>query len=113
MRISMRVTHRVSVFGAAGYSGLELLKLLAAHPAVTVVAAASDGSAGKAVHAQTGGAPGPLAFMRTEEALAVPCDVALLAVPPEPAVALAAKLRATGAKVVDLSNAHRATGDAV
>lgn len=105
----MHIMHRVSVLGAAGYSGLELLKLLAAHPAVTLVAAASDTNAGTPVHAMTGGPAGPLAFQKTEEVLAVPAEVVLMAVPHEPAIALAQKARATGAKVIDLSNAHRAT----
>ena len=104
----MHIMHRVSVLGAAGYSGLELLKLLAAHPAVTLVAAASDSNAGKPLHALTGGAPS-LSFVKTEEALAAPADVVLMAVPHEPAPALAKAARATGAKVIDLSNAHRAT----
>ena len=104
----MHSMHRVSVLGAAGYSGLELLKLLAAHPAVSVVAAASDSNAGKPVHAMTGGAAG-LSFVTTEEALATPAEVVLMAVPHDPAPALAQKARATGAKVIDLSNAHRAT----
>src|SRR4051812_10986736 len=113
MRISMRVVHNVSVLGAAGYSGVELLKLLAAHPNVRVVAAASDSQAGTPVHRMTGGPEATLAFVKTEDALATPADVALLAVPPEPAVSLARQLRARGVKVVDLSNAHRASGEAV
>lgn len=104
----MHTMHRVSVLGAAGYSGLELLKLLAAHPQVTVVAAASDSNAGKPVSALTGGASS-LTFVKTEEALATAADVVLMAVPHEPARALAEKARATGAKVIDLSNAHRTT----
>lgn len=114
MRITMRMVHaRVSLFGAAGYTGVELAKLLALHPGVTLVAAASDTHAGKPVDALTGGTPTGLAFVTTEAALATPADVALLAIPPEPAVALAAKLRDRGIKVIDLSNAHRASKDAV
>lgn len=114
MRISMRMMHaRVALFGAAGYSGVELAKLLSLHPSVTLVAAASDTHAGKPVDALTGGAPTGLSLVTTEAALATPADVALLAIPPEPAVALAAKLRARGVKVIDLSNAHRASTDAV
>lgn len=105
----MHTMHRVSVLGAAGYSGLELLKLLAAHPAVTVVAAASDSNAGKPVHALTGGPVSALSFVKTEEALATPAEVVLMAVPHDPAPALARAARAAGAKVIDLSNAHRAT----
>jgi N-acetyl-gamma-glutamyl-phosphate reductase len=113
MRIHMQMTHtRVTLFGAAGYTGVELLKLLALHPQVSLVAAASDTNAGKPVQTLTGSALGGLVFCRTEEALAMDADVAMLAVPPEPAVALAQKLRARGVKVIDLSNAHRAMDSA-
>lgn len=102
------VNAHVALFGAAGYTGLELAKLLSHHPGVTLVAAASDTRAGTRVDALTGGTPTGLSFVTTEQALATPVQLALLAVPPEPAVALAAKLLARGTKVIDLSNAHRA-----
>jgi N-acetyl-gamma-glutamylphosphate reductase len=38
--------HNVAVFGAAGYAGLELVKLLAVHPDARLVCAASDVRAG-------------------------------------------------------------------
>ncbi|MDQ3364425.1 MAG: N-acetyl-gamma-glutamyl-phosphate reductase [Myxococcota bacterium] len=105
----------VALFGAAGYSGLELAKLLAGHPHARLACAASDTHAGKPVAALTGRAHGGLAFVTTDEAraLAAGCGIALLAVPPEPALALTRSLRAAGVKVIDLSHAHRATGDAV
>lgn len=102
----MATMHTVSILGAAGYSGVELLKLLAAHPSVRIVAAASDKHAGKRTSELTG-VPGDLTFMPTAQALAVPADVALLAVPHDAAREIAAKVRAP--KVIDLSNAHRAT----
>lgn len=109
----MHMVHaRVALFGAAGYSGLELCKLLALHPRVELVAAASDTHAGKSVAALSG-APTTAAFVTTRQAVDTPCDVALLAIPPEPAVELARELRARSVKVVDLSNAHRASTDAV
>jgi N-acetyl-gamma-glutamyl-phosphate reductase len=94
----------VALFGAAGYSGLELVKLLATHPSVRLVCAASDSNAGRPV-SDLAGRPHPLAFVTTAEALATKHDLALLAVPPEPAKEIAAKLTS---KVVDLSHAHRA-----
>lgn len=103
---------RVALFGAAGYSGLELCKLLALHPNARLVAAASDTHAGKPVAALSG-ASTDLAFVTTREAADTACDVALLAIPPEPAGELTRTLRARGVKVVDLSNAHRASADAV
>ncbi|HEU0031494.1 MAG TPA: N-acetyl-gamma-glutamyl-phosphate reductase [Kofleriaceae bacterium] len=103
----------VAVFGAAGYSGLELLKLLAVHPELRVACAASDAQAGKPVGELTGRDHGSLAFVATADAqrIARDCDAALLAVPPEAAKTLAAAL-AGKPKLVDLSHAHRATPSA-
>lgn len=113
MRINMHMVHaRVALFGAAGYSGLELCKLLALHPGVELVAAASDTHAGKSVAALSGAAT-RATFVTTQQAADTACEVALLAIPPEPAVALARTLRERGVKVVDLSNAYRASVDAV
>ncbi|MBA3454693.1 MAG: N-acetyl-gamma-glutamyl-phosphate reductase [Deltaproteobacteria bacterium] len=108
---------RVALFGAAGYSGVELLKLLALHPGVELVAAASDSQAGKPLSDLTGAGAGPGSFVRTDEALLIPADLALLAVPPDAAATLAPQLRAKGTKIIDLSHAFRAatgkTGEAV
>jgi N-acetyl-gamma-glutamyl-phosphate reductase len=116
----MQGMHTVSVFGAAGYSGVELLKLLAVHPSVRLVAAASDARAGTAVEELTGGVTGASsigggsgAFVTTQAALDTAAEVALLATPPQPAAELATKLLARGTRVVDLSHAHRADGRAV
>jgi N-acetyl-gamma-glutamyl-phosphate reductase len=102
--------HPVALFGAAGYTGVELLKLLSAHPHVALRCAASDGHAGRRVEDLTGRAS-PLSFVSTEEAHAIAgdCAIALLAVPPDAATALAPSL---DARVIDLSHAHRATAGA-
>jgi len=102
----MQVMHKVTLFGAAGYSGVELAKLLAVHPAARLHCAASDARAGRPVGDLTGRDHGGLAFVTTEAAreAARTCDVALLAVPPEAARELAPALPC---KVVDLSHAHR------
>ena len=108
----MRMSHmRVSVLGAAGYSGVELIKLLAVHPGIQLVAAASDRNAGTSVARFTGAPTVELSFVATEAALATPADIALLAVPHDAAEGLAQKLRAKNVKVVDLSNAHRNRAD--
>jgi N-acetyl-gamma-glutamyl-phosphate reductase len=103
---------RVALFGAAGYSGVELLKLLAQHPQVELVAAASDSQAGRSIaealsRSGTGGS-GATEFIKTDEALAIKADIALLAVPPDAALKLAPALRAQGTRVIDLSHAYRA-----
>src|ERR1043165_2060167 len=108
----MHTMHNVAVFGAAGYSGLELVKLLAGHPAVRLVCAASDARAGTPIDDMAGTRP-QAAFVTTQAALATPAEVAMLATPPEPAAELTPKLLAAGTRVVDLSNAHRAEPRAV
>ncbi len=100
------VQARVALFGAAGYSGVELLKLLAQHSGVEIVAAASDSQTGKQFAELTGTGAGT--FVTTDEALAIAADVALLAVPPDAAAKLAPQLRAKGTKIIDLSHAYRA-----
>jgi N-acetyl-gamma-glutamyl-phosphate reductase len=103
----------VALFGAAGYAGLELAKLLASHPSVRLACAASDTQAGRSLQELTGREHGGLTFVTTEEAKVVArgCAIALLAVPPEAATQLVEQLQPL--KIIDLSNAHRATPGAV
>ncbi len=98
----------VALFGAAGYSGLELAKLLAVHPNARLACAASDTHAGKRVEELTGRDHNDLAFVTTEAAKAIAnrSAIALLAVPPDAAKTLAGELTT---RVVDLSHAFRAT----
>jgi N-acetyl-gamma-glutamyl-phosphate reductase len=105
----------VALLGAAGYVGLELVKLLAQHPRVRLACAASDGHAGRPVEELTGLPAGGLRFASTAEARAraAGCAVALLAIPPEPARELAPALRGAGVRVIDLSHAHRGAPGAV
>jgi N-acetyl-gamma-glutamyl-phosphate reductase len=108
----MHAMHTIAVFGAAGYAGLELVKLLAVHPDVRIACAASDTRAGAPIDELTGTRTGA-AFVTTQAALATQVDVALLATPAEAAVELAPQLIARGTRVIDLSNAHRADPKAV
>lgn len=103
----MHAMHSVAILGAGGYAGLELVKLLAVHPAVRIACAASDARAGTPVDELTGTRTGAV-FVTTREAQAAEVEVALLATPPEPARELAAPLIERGVRVIDLSNAHRA-----
>lgn len=109
--------HDVAVFGAAGYSGLELVKLLATHPGVRLVCAASDAHAGRPLRELTGRDHGDQVFATAAAArdLAAGCAAVLLAVPPEPARELTAALRAgpRPPRVIDLSHAHRGDPAAV
>jgi len=96
---------KVAVFGASGYTGLELLRLLARHPGVELVAATSRQYQGKPVGQVfpalariidlTMVAPGPGA--------AGTADVVFTAVPHQTAMELVPGLLAAGHRVVDLS----------
>jgi N-acetyl-gamma-glutamyl-phosphate reductase len=108
----MRSMHNIAVFGAAGYTGLELVKLLAVHPDARLVCAASDMRAGMPLDEVTGTRTNAV-FVTTQVALATKADVALLATPPEAAAELTPKLLASGTRVIDLSQAHRADPRAV
>jgi N-acetyl-gamma-glutamyl-phosphate reductase len=94
---------RVSVAGASGYAGGELLRLLLAHPSLEIGALAAGASAGQPV---TGLHPGlaPLAgrtFVATEAASLAEADLVFLALPHGESAAVVAELPAD-AKVVDL-----------
>ncbi len=97
------VTTRAAVAGASGYAGGELLRLLLAHPALTLVTASGGSSAGlpvTAVHPQLVGLAGAV-FAPTEPALLADSDIVFLALPHGESAALAAALPAE-LPVVDL-----------
>ena len=103
--------YSVGVVGASGYSGIELCRVLAAHPGVEVRFVASDRWEGVTVRARTGigGAVGALSYVPHARALkaAKDCVAVLLATPAEASMELAPALLERGVKVVDLSGAFR------
>ncbi|MCA9549011.1 MAG: N-acetyl-gamma-glutamyl-phosphate reductase [Myxococcales bacterium] len=105
---SARVTEAV-IFGASGYSGLELLDILAGHPAVTVVAASSDRWAGEMVAERLRRWPTDLRFTSHAEVFEATREgqIALLAMPAEASADLAPRLLDRGLRVIDLSGAFR------
>ena len=99
----------VVIFGASGYSGLELLRILAWHPAVTVVAASSDRWAGQSVIEAVPAWRGGLQFTTHESVFEATRSgqIALLATPATTSADLAPRLLERGLRVVDLSGAFR------
>jgi len=99
---------RVAVAGATGYTGQELLRLLARHPAVSIAAAMSSGQAGGAARRLPAlahlwdGAIAPLSVEALKDA-----DVVFLALPDTAAAELAPTLVDAGVRVIDLSGAFR------
>lgn len=100
---------QVVVFGAGGYSGLELARWLAWHPEARLVAASSDQHEGRPVSDLVPGLRGPLEFTSHVATLAGtrPGQIACLATPARTAAELAPTLLARGLRVIDLSGGHR------
>jgi N-acetyl-gamma-glutamyl-phosphate reductase len=99
---------RVAVAGATGYTGQELLRLLARHPAVRVSAAMASSAAGSvrrlpALGRLWNGEIAPLSL----EALRESADLVFLALPDANAAELAPALVDAGVRVIDLSGAFR------
>lgn len=94
---------RVSVLGAGGYTGGEVLRLLLVHPAVQLVQATSDQFVGKRVdypHPNLRGLS-TLRFAR-HDALE-PCDVVMSCMPQGELIARWPQVRELAGRVIDLS----------
>lgn len=101
----------VGIVGASGYTGLELSKLVAAHPHLELAFATSDRFVGEKV-GQRVPLDGPVAalpYVSQDKALSLAenCPVVFLATPAEASMALAPLLLEKGVRVVDLSGAFR------
>lgn len=96
---------KVGIVGGTGYTGVELLRLLALHPNVSLRAITSRQEAGKSVasvfpslrrHVD-------LAFMSPEDAGLEQCDVVFFATPHGTAMSQVPGLLKAGVRVIDLS----------
>lgn len=99
------------IVGVSGYSGMELARLLAGHPALLLTFATSDRWAGKPLGSRMS-IGGPGAGLRVQPqgelaALAASAQVVFLCTPPEVSMDLAPRLLNAGTRVVDLSGAFR------
>jgi N-acetyl-gamma-glutamyl-phosphate reductase len=100
---------RVAVAGATGFTGQELLRLLARHPAVALTAAMSSGQASGAARRLPALArlwSGDIVPLSVET-LTGEADLVFLALPDAAAAALAPALADAGLRVIDLSGAFR------
>ena len=102
---------RVAVAGATGYTGQELVRILARHPAVRLTLATSSGSATSATGERRLPALGRLwegaITALDRDALAREADLVFLALPDAAAAELAPALVDKGRRVIDLSGAFR------
>lgn len=94
----------VGIIGASGYTGAELLRVLARHPKVRITVATSRQYAGKPISACWPGLDLPLVFTDHEDGTAFDkADVFFAALPHEASMEVVAAILARGKKVIDLS----------
>lgn len=96
---------RVGVVGGTGYTGVELLRLLAQHPSVELATITSRKDAGTRVADMFPSLRGrvDLAFAKPDEAPLAKCDVVFFATPHGVAMSQARELLAAGVRLVDLA----------
>ena len=97
--------------GVTGYTGMELTRLLAVHPAIKLTLVTSRSEAGKKLETiypfLQGFELGSLVISELDTAKLAACDIVFLAVPHGAAMQMAAELRAQKIRVVDLSADYR------
>ena len=96
---------KAGIVGGTGYTGVELLRLLAGHSGVELTAITSRGDAGKAVADMFPSLRGfvGLSFSDPKDAPLDQCDVVFFATPNGIAMQQAASLLDAGVKVIDLA----------
>ena len=106
---------KVGIVGGTGYTGVELLRLLAAHPEVELAAITSRGEAGTRVADYFPSLRGrvDLAFSDPASAPLSGCDCVFFATPNGVAMGQARELLEAGARIVDLSADFRLKDQAV
>lgn len=102
---------KVGIVGGTGYTGVELLRLLARHPDVKLAAITSRGEAGTAVADMFPSLRGAvsLKFSDPQSAPLDSCDVVFFATPNGIAMQQAAALLDAGVRVIDLAADFRIT----
>lgn len=96
---------KVGIVGGTGYTGVELLRILALHPDVEIVAITSRGEAGLPVATMFPSLRGyvDLVFSDPVSANLNTCDVVFFATPHGVAMSQAETLLAAGVKIIDLA----------
>jgi N-acetyl-gamma-glutamyl-phosphate reductase len=106
---------KVGIVGGTGYTGVELLRLLAAHPEVELTAITSRKEDGLPVAEMYPSLRGRvnIAFSSPDKVDLTQCDVVFFATPHGVAMAQAPELLAKGVKVIDLAADFRIKDRAV
>lgn len=100
----------VAIIGASGFTGAELLRLVAQHPTFELVLATGDSQAGTRaadLYPSLAGRYPDLVFESFDPAAVAGVDVVFLGLPHEASLALAPQLVGSARCVVDLSAAYR------
>jgi N-acetyl-gamma-glutamyl-phosphate reductase len=105
----------IGIVGGTGYTGVELLRLLAQHPKAKVRAITSRKDAGTRIADMFPSLRGryDLAFSDPADANLAACDVAFFATPHGVAMAQARELLAAGTRIIDLAADFRLRDPAV
>ena len=96
----------VTIWGATGFAGAELLRIFARHPRFEVIGAVSRSKAGTAVgaaHPHLRHVYGSLSFISPEEAASLSPRLAFLALPHRASAQEAVRRLEAGERVIDLS----------
>ena len=96
---------KIGIVGGTGYTGVELLRILATHPQAQITAITSRKEAGMPVADMYPSLRGrvDLAFVTPDEARLTECDVVFFATPHGVAMSQARQLLAAGVKIIDLA----------
>lgn len=102
---------KVSVIGATGYAGVELLRLLDGHPEAEIAAITSESSTGEMITEiyphLAGRVEKNLTSMQDIEQIASVSDVIFIALPHGHAMKIGKKLRGSKTKIIDLGGDYR------
>jgi N-acetyl-gamma-glutamyl-phosphate reductase len=93
---------RVGVLGATGYTGRELLRLLARHSRVEIAFATSESEAGRPLRRLERGAP-EIDLVRSEDARLDQVEVVFSCLPHGDSARWVERVRAAGVRAIDLS----------
>jgi N-acetyl-gamma-glutamyl-phosphate reductase len=96
---------KVGIVGGTGYTGVELLRLLAMHPQVQVIQITSRAESGRQVSELYGNLRGhfDLAFTEPDVAQLATCDLVFFATPNGTAMKMVPALLEAGTRVIDLA----------
>lgn len=110
MAVTPTTRQRVGIIGASGYTGAELLRLIAGHPDLDLVLATGDSTAGRRaadLYPSLATAYPDLVFSEFDPAAAGGLDLVFLGLPHQASMELAPQLVGNVGCVVDLSAAFR------